>query len=166
MKSPIRWTWWCQCGTSACTQRHLSQRTCMCLGLVYVMEYSALLPSYLFLWSGENETVVAMQRHNLKINSSVFPHFPFLFLSTTLVYMLICLSHYKVPSWPVVVYSQWKHPHTSFTNSWCCFSFFQCSLLFFFRFIILPPYPGLFSRAHLLGWPMKRAILSTQSPWY
>ena len=40
------------------TQRQLSQRTCVHPGPVYVMEHWALLPSYLFLWSGENETVV------------------------------------------------------------------------------------------------------------
>lgn len=58
IKSPICSSGWCQCGTSGCTQRHLSQRTCVCLGLVYVVELLALLSSYLFQWSGENETVV------------------------------------------------------------------------------------------------------------
>lgn len=59
----------------------------VCPGLVYVMEYSALLPLYLRAVSMWKWLVVDL----LKINSSVFSHFPLLFLSADLVYNHICL---------------------------------------------------------------------------
>lgn len=102
IESPIHGFGWCQ---RACTQRHLSQRTCVHSGLCNgIFSPSLLPPLSVIRWKWD----CRQQSHNLKINS-VFPRFPFLFLSTALftssiIYAWLSSFYYS----SVIVTSWWS----------------------------------------------------------
>lgn len=76
-----------------CTQRHLSQRTCILYASGSSLRNGMFKPPpppppTCFYYQVKMRR---LQCHNLKINFIEFPHFLFSFLSAALIYILICL---------------------------------------------------------------------------
>lgn len=106
-----------------------------------------------------------------------FPRFPSSFLcqlvfTTTLAFISRNKVHRSVYVIAAVTilkrtfeYLHFEHTRVAWFRKSLAWFFFSDFSPFLSYFIILPLQPGSFSRAHLLGGPMKRAILPTLSPW-